>query len=127
MPAMAGRISNRVGMTALCSLLRILLCFEFVPPPNLLFFMFAFVLPRQPPFFAGYELPSSIFLSDIWSVTLAFFVGHFEKMSDCLTSPTNFDSTATAPKQGYFPGGKLVRDIGKYCKSLKHFIYLTYV
>ena len=33
------------------------------------------------------------FLSDIWSGTLAFFVGHFEKLSDCPTSPTNFDST----------------------------------
>ena len=33
------------------------------------------------------------FLSDIWSGRLAFFVGHFEKMSDCPTSLTNFDST----------------------------------
>ena len=31
------------------------------------------------------------FLSDIWSGRLTFFVGHFEKMSDCPTSPTNFD------------------------------------
>ena len=100
MPAMAGLISNRVGMTALYGLLRILLCYEFVPPPNLLFFTLVFVLPRPPPFFAGSELPSSIifflvrkFLSDIWSGRLAFFVGHFEKMSDCPTSPTNFDST----------------------------------
>ena len=58
----AGLISNRVGMTAL---LHILLCFEFVPPPNLLFFTFVFVLPRPPPFFARYELPSSIFF--FWS------------------------------------------------------------
>ena len=33
------------------------------------------------------------FLSDIWSGRQAFFVGHYEKMSDCPTSPTNFDST----------------------------------
>ena len=83
------------------ALLHILLCFEFVPPSNLLFFTYVFVLPRPPPFFAGYELPSSIFfflvgkfLSDIWSGRLAFFVRHYEKMSDCSTSPTNFDSTA---------------------------------
>ena len=102
MPATVGLISDRVGMTAMCGLLRILLCFEFVPPPNLLFFTFVFVLPRPPPFFCGvYELPSSIFffwvgkfLSDIWSVRITFFVGHFEKkMSDCPTSPTNFDIT----------------------------------
>ena len=60
MLAMAGLISNHFGMTALYGLLRILLCFEFVPPPNLLFFTFVFVLPRPPPFFAGSELPSSI-------------------------------------------------------------------
>ena len=50
MPATASLISNRVGMTAL---LHILLCFEFVPPPNLLFFTFVFVLQRPPPFFCG--------------------------------------------------------------------------
>ena len=62
MPAMACLISNRVGMTALYGFLRILLCFEFVPPPNLLFFTLVFVLPRPPPFFlgggGGSELPS---------------------------------------------------------------------
>ena len=52
MPAMADKISNRVGMTALCGLFRILLCFEFVPHSNLLFFTFVFVLPRPPPFLA---------------------------------------------------------------------------
>ena len=99
-PATAGRIFNRVGMTALCRLLRILLCFEVVPPPNLLFFTFVFVLPRPSPFFCGLRVSEldiffsvGKFLSDIWSGTLAFFVGHFEKMSDC-PSPTNFDSTA---------------------------------
>ena len=99
MPATAGLISNRVGMTAL---LHILLCLEFVPPPNLLFFTFVFVLPRLPPFFAGYELPSSIFFFDRkifvrHLVRLAFFVGHHEKMSDCPTSLTNFDSTEICP------------------------------
>ena len=34
------------------------------------------------------------FLSDIWSGTLTFFVGRSQKLSDCPTSPTNFDSTA---------------------------------
>ena len=97
---MAGLISNRVGMTALYGLLRTLHCFEFVPLPNLLFFTLVFVLPRPPPFFAGSRVTEldnfflvGKFLSDIWSGRLAFFVGHFEKMSDCPTSPTNFDST----------------------------------
>ena len=94
MPAMAGLISNLVGMTALYGLLCILLCFEFVPPPNLVFFTLVFVLPRPPPFFAGPIICFvRKFLSDIWSGRLAFFVGHFEKMSICPTSPTNFDST----------------------------------
>ena len=90
MPAMASLISNRVGMTALYSLLRILLCFEFVPPT---------ILPRPLPFFAGSQLPSSNifflvgqFLSDIWSGRLAFFCRTFFQ-NDCPTSPTNFDNT----------------------------------
>ena len=58
MPATADPILNRARMTALCCFLHILLCFEFVP--NLLFFTFVFVLTRPPPFFASYELPSSI-------------------------------------------------------------------
>ena len=74
MPATAGLISNRVGMTAL---LHILLCFEFVPPPNLLFFTFVFVLPRPPPFFAGYELPSSIF----FFFGQKIFVGHLVRQT----------------------------------------------
>ena len=116
MPATAGRISNRVAMITLCGLLRILLCvamitlcgllrillcFELVPPPNLLLFTFVYVLPRLPPFFlrvtcyrARYFFSVGKFLSDIWSGTLAFFVGHIEKLSDCPTSPTNFNSTA---------------------------------
>ena len=97
MPAMAGLISNRVGTTALYGLLRILLCFEFVPPPNLLFFALVFVLPRPPPFFAGSELPSSIFffliekfLSDIWSGRLAFFA---RRISTALPEAGSFSLT----------------------------------
>ena len=87
-------------MTALCDLLRILLCFEFVPPPNLLFFTFIFVLPRPSPFFCGLPITkldiffrSENFCRTFGPAHWCFFVGHFEKMSDCPTSPTNFDST----------------------------------
>ena len=90
MPAMAGLISNRVGMTALYGLLRVLLCFEFVPPPNLLFFTLVFVSQRPSPFFAGSELPSSIIFF-FWSQNFCPTFGpadwHFVRRS------TNFDST----------------------------------
>ena len=102
MPAMASRIYSRVGMTALCSLLRILLCFEFVPPPNLLFFTFVFVFAKAAAIFRGLRVSEldiffffgrKIFVGHLVRHT-GVFVGHFEKMSDCPTSPTNFDSTA---------------------------------
>ena len=72
------------GMTALCSLLRILLCFEFVPPPNLLFFTFVFVLPRPPPFFADYEFPSSIFFFRSENFCRTFGPAHWRFLSDIL-------------------------------------------
>ena len=38
------------------------------------------------------------FLSDIWSGTLTFFVGRSQKLSDCPTSPTNFDNTVESKR-----------------------------
>ena len=84
MPATAGPNSNRVGMATLCGLLRILLCFELVPPPYLLFFTFVFVLPRPLPFFAGYELPSSIFFFRSENFCRTFGPAHWRFLLDIL-------------------------------------------
>ena len=84
MPAMAGLISNRVGMTALYGLLRILLCFQFVPPQNLLFFTLIFVLQRPPPFFCGFRVTEfdNFFLSENFCRTFGPADWHF--LSDIL-------------------------------------------
>ena len=85
MPATTGWISNRVGMTSLGSLLHILLCFQFVPPQNLLYvcFCFANLLARSRPFLqinsyfiyeAQYFFSVGKFLSDIRSGTLVFWL-----------------------------------------------------
>ena len=74
-------------LCVVCSVF-ILLCFEFVPPPNLLFFYVCFCFAKATAIFlqimsyrARYIFwgGGRKFLSVIWSCRLAFFVGHFEK------------------------------------------------
>ena len=79
---------------ALCSLLPILLCFEFVPPQNLLYvcFCFANYLARSWPFL---RITSYFIYQARYFFQSENFCRTFGPALWCSDCPTNFDSTVT--------------------------------
>ena len=86
MPATTGWIFNRVGMTSLGSLLHILLCFQFVPPQNLLYVCFCFAnqLARSRPFLQINNNSYFIYEAQYFFFSRKIFVGHLVRHSGVL-------------------------------------------